>query len=178
MNTNKLDAVETEVEVEVEFSDEVADEIDDDVYSEVTDADIAEPDAADSDLDLEEPSSPAEVEAARTAAQAIAWFRSRNGSTAYQGYCERAVRLAWARKTHHASAKKHWNSRRDGVQHRDHNAPAGAFVFWNISSPHGHVGIADGKGGLWATSVNGKIGHATSLGYFRNYLGWKPGNSN
>jgi len=94
MNTNKLDAVEDEVEVKVDFSDEVADEIDDDVYSEVTDADIAEPDAADSDLDLEEPSSPAEVEAAGTAARAIAWFRSRNRSTAYQGYCERAVRLA------------------------------------------------------------------------------------
>jgi len=178
MNTNKLDAVETEVEVEVEFSDEVADEIDDDVYSEVTDADIAEPDAADSDLDLdlEEPS-PAEVEAAGTAARAIAWFRSRNRSTAYQGYCERAVRLAWGRKTHHGSANKHWNSPRDGAQHRNRNAPAGAFVFWNISR-HGHVGIADGNGGFWATSVNRRIGHATSLGYFRNYLGWKPGNSN
>jgi hypothetical protein len=116
------------------------------------------------------------VAAKRTAAQAIAWYSSRNGSKAYQGYCEKAARLSWARKTHHASAIAHWKSS-DGARHTKGTPPKGAFVFWNISS-NGHVGIADGKGGFWATSVAGKIGHRTSVHYFSHYLGWKPGNSN
>jgi hypothetical protein len=114
--------------------------------------------------------------AARTAAQAIAWYSSRNGSTAYEGYCEKAARLSWARTTHHASAIDHWNSS-DGARHTTGTPPKGAFVFWNISA-YGHVGIADGSGGFWATSVSGKIGHKASTGYFSHYLGWKPGNSN
>ncbi|EOD64247.1 hypothetical protein [Amycolatopsis vancoresmycina] len=138
------------------------------VYSEVTAADIADPGAVITD-------SAADLAAARTASQAIAWFSSRNGSTAYQGYCEKAVRLAWDRATHHASAIDHWRSS-DGVRHTTGTPPRGAFVFWNISA-YGHVGIADGSGGVWATSVNGAIGHARQ-GYFANYLGWKPGNSN
>jgi hypothetical protein len=138
------------------------------VYSEVTAADIADPGAVITD-------SAADLAAARTASQAIAWFSGRNGSTAYQGYCERAVRLAWDRVTHHASAIEHWRSS-DGARHTTGTPPRGAFVFWNISS-YGHVGIADGSGGVWATSVNGAIGHARQ-GYFANYLGWKPGNSN
>ncbi|MFI5585445.1 hypothetical protein ACIA5G_10460 [Amycolatopsis sp. NPDC051758] len=138
------------------------------VYSEVTAADIADPGAVITD-------SPAELAAARTAAQAIAWYSSRNGSTAYQGYCEKAARLSWNRTTHHASAIEHWRSS-DGARHTTGTPPRGAFVFWNISA-YGHVGIADGSGGVWATSVNGAIGHARQ-GYFSNYLGWKPGNSN
>ncbi|MDS0139530.1 hypothetical protein ACWEF6_29930 [Amycolatopsis sp. NPDC004772] len=138
------------------------------VYAEVTAADIADPGAVITD-------SAADLAAARTANQAIAWFSSRNGSTAYQGYCEKAVRLAWDRVTHHASAIDHWRSS-DGARHTTGTPPRGAFVFWNISA-YGHVGIADGSGGVWATSVNGAIGHARQ-GYFANYLGWKPGNSN
>ncbi|GLY40757.1 hypothetical protein Amsp01_067800 [Amycolatopsis sp. NBRC 101858] len=139
-----------------------------DVYAEVTAADIADPAAVIVD-------SPAELAAARTATQAIAWYSSRNGSTAYQGYCEKAARLAWNRTTHHASAIEHWRSS-DGARHTTGTPPKGAFVFWNISA-YGHVGIADGSGGVWATSVNGAIGHAKQS-YFGSYLGWKPGNSN
>jgi hypothetical protein len=139
-----------------------------DVYAEVTAADIAEPGAVITD-------SAADLAAARTANQAIAWFSSRNGSTAYQGYCEKAVRLAWDRTTHHASAIEHWRSS-DGARHTTGTPPRGAFVFWDISA-YGHVGIADGTGGVWATSVNGAIGHARQS-YFGSYLGWKPGNSN
>lgn len=112
----------------------------------------------------------------QTAAGAIKWMSDRRGSTAYEGYCERAVRLAWDRTTHHASAIEHWRSS-DGARHTTGTPPKGAFVFWNTSS-NGHVGIADGAGGFWSTSVGGKIGHGSSVGYFRNYLGWKPGNSN
>ena len=116
------------------------------------------------------------VVAPNTAAQAIAWYSSRNGSTAYEGYCEKAARLSWNRTTHHASAIDHWNSS-DGAKHTTGTPPKGAFVFWNISS-FGHVGVADGNGGFWSTSISGHIGHATSVSHFSNYLGWKPGNSN
>ncbi|ANZ40138.1 hypothetical protein BBK82_33005 [Lentzea guizhouensis] len=117
-----------------------------------------------------------DVSVQQTAAGAIRWMSDRRGSTAYEGYCERAVRLAWNRSTHHASAIAHWRSS-DGTRRTTGTPPRGAFVFWNISQ-YGHVGIADGNGGFWSTSVGGKIGHAGSVGYFSNYLGWKPGNSN
>lgn len=114
--------------------------------------------------------------AARTANQAVAWYRNRQGSTAYEGYCEKAARLAWARRTHHPSAIAHWRSS-DGKRHTTGRPPRGAFVFWNISS-YGHVGISDGNGGFWATDVAGAIGHRSSIHYFSHYLGWKYGNSN
>jgi len=140
------------------------------LYSQVTAADVADPSAvlpAGTDADFS---------ALQTVEGAISWFRNREGSTEQDGYCERAVRLAWNRTTHHASAIAHWNSS-DGARHTGGaTPPRGAFVFWNISQ-YGHVGLADGNGGVWATSVNGRIGHVRQ-GYFANYLGWKPGNSN
>ena len=117
-----------------------------------------------------------DVSIQQTAAGAIKWMSDRRGSTAYEGYCERAVRLAWARSTHHASAIEHWRSS-DGARHTTGTPPKGAFVFWNTSQ-YGHVGIADGNGGFWSTDVNNKIGHASSTSHFSHYLGWKPGNSN
>lgn len=47
-------------------------------------------------------------------------------------------------------------------------------MFWNISR-FGHVGVADGKGGFYATGVQGRIGHASGVGYYHRYLGWIPG---
>jgi len=138
------------------------------VYSQITSADIADPSAV-------LPAGSDEFGTLQTVEGAIGWFRAREGSTEHDGYCERAVRLAWDRSTHHASAIAHWRSS-DGARHTGTNPPRGAFVFWNISS-FGHVGLSDGNGGVWATSVNGRIGHV-SRGYFANYLGWKPGNSN
>lgn len=128
-------------------------------------ADTATASAAEGDVSIQQ-----------TADGAVKWMADRRGSTAYEGYCERAVRLAWNRSTHHASAIDHWRSS-DGARHTTGTPPRGAFVFWNISQ-YGHVGIADGNGGFWSTSVGGKIGHPSSLGYFNNYLGWKYGNSN
>ncbi|MGB3442740.1 MAG: hypothetical protein WBA97_28690 [Actinophytocola sp.] len=141
------------------------------VYSQITAADIADPTAI---LPVDSADS-GEIGALQTVEGAIGWFRARDGSTEHDGYCERAVRLAWNRATHHASAIDHWRSS-DGARHTGANPPRGAFVFWNISS-FGHVGLSDGDGGVWATSVNGRIGHV-GLHYFANYLGWKPGNSN
>ncbi|MCP3804639.1 hypothetical protein NLX83_35750 [Allokutzneria sp. A3M-2-11 16] len=144
-----------------------------DLASIVTAADIANPAFEDT---AAQPADTGDVGTTQTAAGAIRWFSSRKGSTAYEGYCERAVRLAWARSTRHPSAIAHWKSNTDGKRYNKGRPPAGAFVFWNISK-YGHVGIADGKGGFWATNVNNRIGHATSVNYFRNYLGWKYGNS-
>lgn len=107
---------------------------------------------------------------------AIAWFAARNGSTAYQGYCEKAVENAYGRTGVYASAIANWNDAvRRGAAHRgDRNPPKGALVFWNISA-YGHVGLATGDGYFWATSVNGRIGKA-KLPYFSNYLGWAQPN--
>ncbi|MGW6200356.1 CHAP domain-containing protein [Kribbella sp. NPDC055110] len=107
---------------------------------------------------------------------AIAWFAARNGSTAYQGYCEKAVENAYGTTGIYASAIANWNDAvRRGAAHRgDLNPPKGALVFWNISA-YGHVGVATGDGNFWATSVNSRIGKAT-LPYFSNYLGWAQPN--
>ena len=103
---------------------------------------------------------------------AIAWFAARNGSTAYQGYCEKAVENSYGRTGVYASAIANWNDAvRRGAAHRgDLNPPKGALVFWNISA-YGHVGVAKGDGTFWATSVSGAIG-TRALPYFSNYLGW------
>ncbi len=111
-----------------------------------------------------------------TAAGAVAWYQAHNGSTAYQGYCEKAAENAYGTTGVWASANAHWNGA-DPKHAGDHNPPLGAFVYWNISA-YGHVGISDGAGGFWASSVNGRIGHVTrSMGgyaYFNNYRGWTP----
>ena len=121
---------------------------------------------------------PAHVSAApqSRADTAVTWFANRNGSTAYQGYCEKAVENSYGRTGIYASAIANWNDAvRRGAAHRgDLNPPKGALVFWNISS-YGHVGLATGDGNFWATSVNGRIGKAR-LPYFANYLGWAQPN--
>lgn len=104
--------------------------------------------------------------------KAIAWYRARLGSTGYEGWCEKAARTAWGCAPKYPSAIAHW--KRSGPRHTTGTPPKGAFVFWNISR-FGHVGIADGRGGFYATGVNGRIGHASSVHYYRHYLGWIPG---
>ncbi|WP_394847111.1 hypothetical protein LZC95_06535 [Pendulispora brunnea] len=150
--------------------------------SPVSDEDIADPSLADDGTDVPDTADTQaadaddlSVQAAQTANGAIGWYKARTGSKAYEGYCEKAARLAWNRKTRHPSAIDHWRSG-DGAKHSG-KAPKGAFVFWNTSQ-YGHVAVADGAGGAWSTSVGHKIGHVKSVSYFRNYLGWKYGNSN
>ncbi|MGW7683863.1 CHAP domain-containing protein [Kribbella sp. NPDC054772] len=105
--------------------------------------------------------------------KAIAWYAARNGSTAFQGYCEMAAENSYGKTAIWASAKADWNDAvARGVAHRgDLNPPKGALVFWDLAAPYGHVGVARGDGYFWATSVNGKIGLA-KLPYFNSYLGW------
>ncbi|MFD8493404.1 CHAP domain-containing protein [Amycolatopsis sp. NPDC059657] len=107
-----------------------------------------------------------------TPAGAIQWFKNHMGSTAWQHYCEKAVENAYGTTAVWGSANAHWNGA--SPKHTDGSRPpAGAFVYWNISQ-WGHVGIADGNGGIYATSIGGKIGHASSVNYFNNYRGWTP----
>ncbi|WP_132878391.1 CHAP domain-containing protein [Tamaricihabitans halophyticus] len=107
---------------------------------------------------------------------AIEWFESKDGDTSYEGLCEKAVENAWGTTGIWPSAIAHWQNEKDsGNAHEgDTNPPRGAFVFWNTSQ-YGHVGIADGEGGFYSTSVNGAIGHGDDLSYFSNYLGWSEG---
>lgn len=108
-----------------------------------------------------------------TAKGAVAWYKGNLGSSAYQGMCEKAAENAYGTTGVWASAIAHWEgSKRAGKAHAgDKKPPLGAFVYWNISN-YGHVGIADGNGGIYASSMNGAIGHADSVDYFANYLGW------
>jgi uncharacterized protein YraI len=104
--------------------------------------------------------------------KAIAWYAARNGSTAFQGYCEMAAENSYGKTGIWASAKADWNDAvARGAAHTDLNPPKGALVFWDLAAPYGHVGVARGDGYFWATSVNSKIGLA-KLPYFNSYLGW------
>jgi hypothetical protein len=104
---------------------------------------------------------------------AIQWMQNHAGNTGYEGLCEKAVENAYGTTGVWASAKAHWQGAINaGKAHPGNtNAPRGAFVYWNTSQ-FGHVGISDGNGGFYSSSINGHIGHASSKSYFVNYLGW------
>jgi hypothetical protein len=108
-----------------------------------------------------------------TPSGAVQWFQSHNGSTGWQGLCEKAVENAYGTTGVWASANAHWYG---APQHPgNYSPPLGAFVYWDVGS-YGHVGISDGAGGFYASSVNGAIGHVTKSGggydYYRNVAGW------
>lgn len=105
---------------------------------------------------------------------AVDWYKARNGDASYEGMCEKAAENAYGTTGVWPSAIAHWNGAIDaGKAHPgDTNPPLGAFVYWNTSQ-YGHVGVADGNGGFWASSVGGAIGHSDDLGYYGDvYLGW------
>jgi hypothetical protein len=104
-------------------------------------------------------------------AGAVQWYKNHAGSTAWQGLCEKAAENAYGTTGVWASANAHWNGA--SPKHTTGTPPAGSFVYWNISA-YGHVGIADGSGGFYASSVGGAIGHGSSVSYFNNYRGWTP----
>lgn len=108
-----------------------------------------------------------------TIAGAIEWMQQHKGDTGWEEYCEKAVENAYGTTGVWPSAIAHWNGAiAAGKAHKGNtNPPKGAFVYWNTSQ-YGHVGIADGSGGFYSTSINGAIGHSTTLSYFQNYLGW------
>jgi hypothetical protein len=104
---------------------------------------------------------------------AVQWMQANLGDSSLEGYCELAVERAYGTSGQWPSAIDHWyGAVNAGKAHPgDYSPPAGAFVYWNTSQ-YGHVGIADGAGGFYSTSVGGAIGHSGNLNYFVNYLGW------
>uniref|UniRef100_UPI0038CD7459 CHAP domain-containing protein n=1 Tax=Saccharopolyspora oryzae TaxID=2997343 RepID=UPI0038CD7459 len=108
-----------------------------------------------------------------TAQGAIDWYKARIGDSSLEGYCEMAAENSYGTTGVWPSAIDHWNGAVNaGKAHTDGSTPPkGAFVYWNISQ-YGHVGIADGNGGFYATSVGGAIGHGDDVSYYDNYLGW------
>lgn len=104
---------------------------------------------------------------------AIQWMQNHIGSTGWEGLCEKAVENAYGTTGVWPSAKAHWQGAINaGKAHPGNwNAPRGAFVYWNTSQ-FGHVGISDGNGGFYSSSVGGAIGHRANKNYFVNYLGW------
>jgi hypothetical protein len=148
-------------------------EITEEEDSEITDDDVLDPSLEDTE-ETRSVVDGANVEVLATGAdKAIAWYRRRAGSREFEHKCERAARMSWGCPAKYPSANAHWTH--SGPKHTSGKPPKGAFVFWNIGKPYGHVGIADGNGGFWATSVNHKIGHAKSVRFYRNYRGWIPG---
>ncbi len=104
---------------------------------------------------------------------AIQWMQNHAGNSGWEGLCEKAVENAYGTTGVWASAIAHWQGAKNaGKAHPgDWNAPRGAFVYWNTSQ-FGHVGISDGNGGFYSSSVGGAIGHGGNKNYFVNYLGW------
>jgi hypothetical protein len=104
---------------------------------------------------------------------ALGWMSRWLGSAAYNGYCEKAVEVAFGTEGVYPSAFDHWlDAYRNGRAHPgDLAPPRGAIVFWAVAMPLGHVGISLGDGRFVSTSVRGGIGVA-ELSYFPSYLGW------
>jgi hypothetical protein len=111
----------------------------------------------------------ADTMSSATSESAIAWFRARMGSTAFEGRCETAVENAYGTSQVYASARADWQARPD--QHADwQNAPRGALVFYDTSSD-GHVAISLGDGTVISSAADHRIG-VVPIGYFQNPLGW------
>lgn len=101
----------------------------------------------------------------RSAAGAVAWMRDQNerGTTGWRGWCLRASRMSWGLPGGWNSANDWWSS--CPPQHRHpwtNTPPLGAPVFY-AGGNHGHIGIADGVGGLWHTDAPNvdRIGHTS-----------------
>lgn len=116
--------------------------------------------------------------------QAIQWFVDHNGSTKYEGYCEKAVEAAFGRTGVFPSAKAAYQcAKHKNLLHLSRTAadaskiPRGATLFYNTSANY-HVALFEGYvktgkvgGRVRSTSVKGKIGQ-TQYPYFQNPLGW------
>lgn len=85
----------------------------------------------------------------RTPDEAIRWLREQelSGTYAWDGDCKMLARTAYGIPSDGTpSALLAWEK----TDHRGTgDAPRGAFVWWR-NKPHGHVGVADGKGNVIA----------------------------
>jgi hypothetical protein len=113
----------------------------------------------------------------RSAEGAIAWMRDQHvrGVTGWRGWCLRASRTAWGLPGGWDSANAWWAA--VPAEHRHawtSTPPLGAPVFFTGGS-WGHIGLADGAGGLWHTDgpTADRIGH-TSIYWPRDRWGFRP----
>ncbi len=113
------------------------------------------------------------VKTATKADTAIAKAKTLLGSTAYNGYCQRFVRISYeaAGITGYAStaieAWKQW-----GVSASATNVPKGATVYFETSSGNGHAGIYMGDGNVIHAVQTVRIETLSALRAKYRYLGW------
>jgi hypothetical protein len=101
----------------------------------------------------------------RSAEGAVAWMRDQHERrvTGWQGWCLRASRTAWGLPGGWNSANDWWAAAPAQHKHAWSAAPPlGAPVFF-AGGRHGHIGLSDGRGGLWHTDgpTADRIGHTT-----------------
>ncbi len=118
---------------------------------------------------------------------AIASLKHRSGYTSWNGikrhgrwatsrmtYCARFVRMCFGEPGKYDSAKemfKHFKKLH--IIRKDATPPKGAVVFYSTTSKHGHVGIADGEGGLYSASSYVKgVKHDLDFNKKALYLGY------
>lgn len=93
----------------------------------------------------------------RTADQAIAhcFNQSTNGPQFEAGLCKQRTRIAYGVPSDGADdATEAWRRTDHRIAVTGTKAPRGALVWWTGGSEgHGHVAIADGKGGVWSVDV-------------------------
>jgi hypothetical protein len=99
-----------------------------------------------------------------TAAGAVLWYQKNAGYTGLEGMCELAAEKSYGTSGIWPTAISHWHGAKHKLANPRHTV-AGSFMFWNTSRD-GHVGISDGKGGFYATSYGGRIGHGTNPDYY------------
>lgn len=114
----------------------------------------------------------------RDAAGAVAWMRDQHerGATGWRGWCLRASRTAWGLPGGWNSANDWWAAVPAAHRHSWSTAPPlGAPVFF-AGGNWGHIGLSDGRGGLWHTDgpTADRIGH-TSINWPRDRWGFRNG---
>lgn len=114
--------------------------------------------------------------------KAAAWAQSQLGVSStpltpdgmWSGWCELFAEIAYGTRGQYASAITDYNTQKSaGRIHTDTNPPAGALVFYNLSS-YGHVGISIGSGQVISTKGlnSGEPVRQHGVTELSSYLGW------
>lgn len=115
----------------------------------------------------------------RTADQAIAYLQSMQGKSIPTGRCLHYMAAAYGHQTTQPvngsyGATGQWDAMPSQYKHPGKgNPPRGALVFWNTSSPAGHIAISNGDGNVWTTDPPGHPG-TIGLAPITELDGWGP----
>jgi hypothetical protein len=112
----------------------------------------------------------------RSADGAIAWMADQNArnTTGWRGWCLRASRTAWGLPGGWDSANAWWAAVPAAHKHPwSDTPPLGAPVYF-AGGNFGHIGLSDGRGGLWHTDAPNadRIGH-TPIHWPRDRWGFR-----